>query len=263
MNTTQNMQIYTIIGQIEDVLESSQKPKIGGGPTKRIIDIEELKDLLGDLKVTIPDDIRRANSVIVESATMLDNASENAKDLVDNAQKKADDLIAQANATSERIVEKAKQEYERLVSEDEIYQEAQKRAQLLAMKAEHNAALVYENAKCYANDVLLDLENFLNEYRQLVDKNRCSLEAKQPAQPVYQQPVQQNVARQEAPAPAPVRQQRKPKPPVARPAPVEEPPVEEEYEEETRPEKKSLFGWLKKDKNVNDFEFDDDDEFDN
>lgn len=257
------MQIYTIIGQIEDVLEASPKPKIGGGTTKRIVDIEELRDLLGDLKVTIPDDIRRANSVIVESATMLDNAAENAKDLVDNAQNKADDLIAQANTTSERIVEKAKQEYERLVSEDEIYQEAQKRAQLLAMKAEHNAALVYENAKCYANDVLLDLENFLNEYRQLVDKNRCSLEAKQPAQPVYQQPIQQSAARQESFAPAsPVRQQRKPKPPVAKPMPVEESPVEQEYEEDTKSEKKSLFGWLKKDKNVNDFDFDDDEDFD-
>lgn len=255
------MQIYTIIGQIEDVLEASQKPKIGGGPTKRIVDIEELKDLLGDLKVTIPDDIRRANSVILESSTMLDNAAENAKDLVDNAQSQADDLIAQANATSERIVEKAKQEYERLVSEDEIYQEAQKRAQLLAMKAEHNAALVYENAKCYANDVLLDLENFLNEYRQLVDKNRCTLEAKQPAQPVYQQPVQQQAVHQEAPVAPPARQQRKPKPPVAAPI-QEEAPADEEITE-ARPEKKSLFGWLKKDKNVNDFDFDDDEDFDN
>ena len=160
-NNTQNMQIFTIIGQLEDMIERSPRPKLGNGANKRVIDAEEMIDLLGDLKVTIPEDIRRANSVMIESQTMIDNADEHARDVVANAQEEADRLIAQAHAAADDIVEKAKQEYERLVQEDEIYQEAQRRAELLAKKAEANASLVFENAKCYADDVLKDLESFL------------------------------------------------------------------------------------------------------
>lgn len=177
-NNTQNMQIFTIIGQLEDMIERSPRPKLGNGANKRVIDAEEMIDLLGDLKVTIPEDIRRANSVMIESQTMIDNADEHARDVVANAQEEADRLIAQAHAAADDIVEKAKQEYERLVQEDEIYQEAQRRAELLAKKAEANASLVFENAKCYADDVLKDLESFLGEYKQLVALNRKDLDAR-------------------------------------------------------------------------------------
>ena len=80
-NNIQNMQIFTIIGQIEDMVENSPRPKIGGA-NKRVIDVEEMMDLLGDLKVTIPEDIRRANSVIVDAQSMIDNADEHARDVI-------------------------------------------------------------------------------------------------------------------------------------------------------------------------------------
>ena len=42
-NNIQNMQIFTIIGQIEDMVENSPRPKIGGA-NKRVIDVEEMMD---------------------------------------------------------------------------------------------------------------------------------------------------------------------------------------------------------------------------
>lgn len=66
-NNAQNMQIFTIIGQLEDLIETSPRPKIGGGANKRLVSADEMMDLIGDLKVTIPEDIRRANSVIIDS----------------------------------------------------------------------------------------------------------------------------------------------------------------------------------------------------
>ena len=63
-NNTQIMQIFTIIGQLEDMIERSPRPKLGNGANKRVIDAEEMIDLLGDLKVTIPEDIRRANRMM-------------------------------------------------------------------------------------------------------------------------------------------------------------------------------------------------------
>ena len=113
-NNIQNMQIFTIIGQIEDMVENSPRPKIGGA-NKRVLDVEEMMDLLGDLKVTIPEDIRRANSVIVDAQSMIDNADEHARDVVSQAETDGEKIVADAKQKAADIIEKARSEYERLV----------------------------------------------------------------------------------------------------------------------------------------------------
>jgi vacuolar-type H+-ATPase subunit H len=261
-NNIQNMQIFTIIGQIEDMIENSPRPKIGG-QNKRVIDVDEMMDLLGDLKVTIPEDIRRANSVIVDAQSMIDNADEHARDVVSKAEAEGEQIEADARQKAADILEKARGEYEKLVSEDEIYQEAQRRAKLLAQKAEANAGLVFENAKCYADDVLKDLENFLNEYRQLVAINRKDLGARNANSDNAEQAAQQDNGAAENPAEE--NEQSKVKKhanaPKVKPQPVEEDNEEEddyEEDEEEEEEKGGFFGKLfgKKKKNI---DFDDDD----
>ena len=163
-NNVQNLKIYDIIDQLEELVDNSPKPKLGGGATKRIVDVEEVFDLLGDLKTTIPEDIRRANSVMIEAENTIANAEDTARDTIEEAENQAANIIAEAQNKANLVLEKAREEYERLIAEDEIYQEAQKRAQLLAMKAEYNANEVFESAKSYADDILADLERFLGEY---------------------------------------------------------------------------------------------------
>lgn len=190
MSEANEMKIYGIIAKIEDLLEDSPRPKIGGGQgNRRLVDVDVLADLLGDLQVTIPEDIRRANSVIIEAQSRIENAEQYAQDTretaedyakktVDTANAQGESIVHEAEITAQQIIERAKQEYERMVSEDEIYCEAQKRAQLLAMKAEHSATEVYENAKVYADQILADMERFLDEYSQLVKINRKDLGAR-------------------------------------------------------------------------------------
>ncbi|HWR18647.1 MAG TPA: hypothetical protein VN608_03425 [Clostridia bacterium] len=221
---SQNLKIFAILEQIEQTIENSPRPKIGGG-NKRLVDVDEIMDLMGDLKVTIPEDIRRANSVMLEAQNMTDNAADHARDIVEKAQRQADKLIADANSTSQQMVVKAKDEYERLVSEDEIYLEAQKRSQLLAAKAEFNANVVYENAKLYADQVLQDLERFLVEYEQLVKQNRKDLDARAPQpQPVQQAASTASVSRSAAPVAAPIK-------PAAKSLSVKKQP-DEDYDDE-------------------------------
>ena len=200
---SQNLKIYSIIEQLEDIVEDSPRPKMGGA-SKRIVDALVLTDLLGDLKVTIPDDIRRANSVILQSDSMISNADEHARELVANAQQQADEILSAANASAAQVLEKANLEYERLVQEDEIYQEPQRRAQLLAMKAEFNANTVYENAKIYSDELLADLERFLGEYKQQVAVNRkdLNLRARQAQSAVRESSAAALNTAEDAPAPA-------------------------------------------------------------
>ncbi len=212
----QNLRIYSIIEQLEDAIENSPRPKIGNSAGKRIVDIEELHDIIGDLKVMIPEDIRRANSVMLQAENMINDAADHARDLVDKAQQEADTLVAASNEKSEQILLNAKNEYERLVSEDEIYKEAQRRAKLLAKKAEYSAGVLFENAKVYADNVMADLDRFLGEYRQQIASNRRDLDAKNTggALRMEAEPAQVSVQPAQQTPPMPIPQQPLPQQPV-------------------------------------------------
>ena len=179
------IQTFEKITELEKAIESSPAPRFSGSD-RRIVDTEEMFDLIGDLKVTIPKDIRRAHSILADADNITSNAENYATELVDNAQTRAETILQEANAKHDEILEAAKKEAEgiiaeankereRLVSDSEITSEAEHRAELLERKAEYNANRVYNNAKAYADDVLGSLMRFLEEYYSMVEVNRKDL----------------------------------------------------------------------------------------
>lgn len=186
------MQIYTILAKLEQLVETSPRPKIGGN-AKRIVDVDAFFDLVGDLKVTIPEDIRRANTVLLEADNMIANAGEHARDMVEDAHQQADAVMAEAQVQALQIVEEAERQYAQLVDEHVVLEEARRRADVLEQKAQTNAVLVYDGAKQYADEILADINRFLGEYQVLVNKNREELDVrKQP--PVLQQQAEKRAA---------------------------------------------------------------------
>lgn len=176
------------ISELEEIIESSPVPRFSGNSDRRIVDIEEIYNLLGDLKVTIPEDARKADSIISDAKNITAKAESYASELVNNAQARADALIseaesrrdsiiatAEANASS--IIAEAEAKREEILDEHDITLEAQRRADLLQRKAEYNAKNVYENAKSYADDVLGSLMRFLDDYYGMVESNRNELGA--------------------------------------------------------------------------------------
>ena len=179
------IQTFEKITELEKAIESSPAPRFSGSD-RRIVDTEEMFDIIGDLKVTIPKDIRRANSILVDADNITSNAENYATELVDNAQQRAETILQEANAKSDEILAKANEqaeailahardEREQLIAASAVTTEAEHRAELLERKAEYNANLVYNNAKAYADDVLGSLMRFLEEYYSMVEVNRKDL----------------------------------------------------------------------------------------
>ena len=176
------------ISELEEIIESSPAPRFGGNSDRRVVDIEEIYNLLGDLKVTIPEDARKADSIISDAKNITAKAENYATELVNNAQARADgmiseaesrrdSIIATAEANASSIIAEAEAKREEILDEHDITLEAQRRADLLQRKAEYNAKNVYENAKSYADDVLGSLMRFLDDYYAMVETNRNDLGA--------------------------------------------------------------------------------------
>ncbi len=194
------VRIYDVIERLEDVLEGSPRPKGIGGNDKRVVDMNVIEDLLGDIKVLIPDDVRHANNILLESDRIIDGARQRAEDIIASAQERADamleeaqsrahEMITSARKQSKQLVEDAQKgsnemrvaaqkEYEQKVSEHSVLTEAQRRSDLLKLKAEHSAETVFINAKVYADEILADVERFLDGYRKAIEENRTELGVK-------------------------------------------------------------------------------------
>ena len=184
MSSAQTMKIYSIISRIEQVLNDSPKYKLGGG-NKKIVEVEELFDLLGDLKVTIPEDIRRASGIIAEESNILGDANEQAEETISKAKADAEDLMRQAQEAAEKVYNQSVQEYEALVSEESVYQEAVARAKQMQQEAMDNANAITNGSRQYADDMLADVQRYLNDYIKMLNTNREELNVQ--ALPEYEE----------------------------------------------------------------------------
>jgi len=168
------MKIFSIINRIKQELEESPRSKFGGA-TKRVVEVDRLLDLLEDLKVVIPEDIRRATGIISEAENTIADAKESAIEIVEQAQQEAGTIIGQASEQAESVRADAQEEFERRVGESEVYKEAFTRASAIASEAEENATAIYNGARKYADEILADLQRYIAEYHQRIDANRREL----------------------------------------------------------------------------------------
>ena len=196
MSSAQTMKIYSIISRIEQVLNDSPKYKLSGG-NRKIVEVGELFDLLGDLKVTIPEDIRRASGIIAEESNILGDANEQADEIVNKAKADAEDLMQQAQEAAEKVYNQSVQEYEALVSEESVYREAAERAKQIQQEAIDNANAITNGSRQYADDMLADVQRYLNDYIKMLNANREELNGQ--AAPEYEEKdVEKSVSEQRA-----------------------------------------------------------------
>lgn len=144
--------ILDLLAQLESAIEESPRPRIGTG-SKRIVDMDVLADIFSDLRVTIPDEIRWAQAVLAER----------------------DETLANARKEAEEIVREAKEQREKLINRESITAEAELRAKEMIYRAKNNADIITQGARNYTDDILYDLQRYLREYIDIIEKNRQEL----------------------------------------------------------------------------------------
>ena len=112
------MNVNELLDTIEDLLEESTGMPLSGG--KRIVDVEQIRDYLDDIRANLPVELRQAQSIVGDRAQ----------------------LIESANAQAQAIVKKAEERARILVSEAEIVRAAQQRASEIVSAAQTEARTV-------------------------------------------------------------------------------------------------------------------------
>jgi hypothetical protein len=145
--------IFELIAKLENEIKHSPKPRISGG-NKRIVDCDRMLDILGDLKVSIPDEIRQAQAVLTEKNNLLEEARNTASSLMSDARLQS----------------------ERMISQEGVLEEARNRGEQIVLRAEENADIIAQGARTYTDEILSDVQRYLEEYIAIIENNRRELQ---------------------------------------------------------------------------------------
>ncbi|MCD7957948.1 MAG: ATPase [Lachnospiraceae bacterium] len=172
--------IEQIIEEIEEFIDSCKFQPLSS--TKIVVNKEELEELLRELRMKTPDEIKRYQKIISNKDAILEDA-----------QSKADAIIADAKTQAEKIVSESEVMRIAVEQSQQLIEETNKQAQDIMDRATEDSNNIRMSAMRYTDDMLGNLEkimshtidtagtkysNFINSIQScydIVSKNRSEL----------------------------------------------------------------------------------------
>ena len=172
--------IEQIIEEIEEYVDSCKFQPLSS--TKIVVNKEELEELLRELRMKTPDEIKRYQKIISNKDAILEDA-----------QAKADAIIADAQAKADRIVSESEVMQRALEQSNELLEQTNAQAQEIIDNATTDSNNIRMSAISYTDEMLDNLEkimshtidaagskysNFINSIQScydIVSKNRQEL----------------------------------------------------------------------------------------
>ncbi len=135
--------VVELLGELEEILDSSRAVPFS---SKVSVDKEEIYDIISEIKMKLPNELKQSKWVIEERNKILIDAQREADEIVRNAE----DRMA------------------RMVDESEVTKKAYEQAAAIIDSAKKTSKEMRLGAMEYAETVLGDAENKLNELKSVV-----------------------------------------------------------------------------------------------
>ncbi len=141
--------IEQLIEEIEEYVDSCKFQPLSS--TKIVVNKEELEELLRELRMKTPDEIKRYQKIISNKDAILEDA-----------QQKADAIIADAQARADRIVSESEVMQKALEQSNQLLEQTNVQAQELIDNATTDSNNIRMSAIAYTDEMLENLEKILN-----------------------------------------------------------------------------------------------------
>lgn len=150
--------IEQIIEEIEEYIDNC-KPQTFSS-SKIIVNREEMEELLNELRVKTPEEIKRYQKIISNKEAILNDAKQKAQELINDATIQTNELISE-----HQIMQQA------YAQANEIVELATKQAQEILDSATIEANNVKTAAMQYTDDILANLENIIKHSIEVSTKD--------------------------------------------------------------------------------------------
>ncbi len=144
------MNVIDLIDELEEIIESGSPVPFSN---KIMLDKEDIFEIIREIRLRLPDEIKQANWIKEEKQRILAEA-----------QKEADTIVDEAATHLEELIEK-----------DEITRNAKERAEEILTTTQNNAKDIRLGAMEYADNILMNTQENLKVLIETLDENRQEL----------------------------------------------------------------------------------------
>ena len=144
------MEIFTLLEELEDILENGKSVPFSG---KSVVDKEEILEIIKEIRLKLPDELKQAKWIKEERQRILVEA-----------QKEADDIVKEAE---NRIIS--------MINENEITKKAYEKKAEIIETANEMSREISKGTKDYADNILQGLEVALEDALKIIQNNRKEL----------------------------------------------------------------------------------------
>ena len=146
-------EIESLVDELEQIVSEAKSPLTGGGQ-KKIVDAQDVYEILDEMRSVFPDEFQTARRIIKEEQETLDRAQQQASAIIADAQQQA--MI--------------------LAGDQEVVRLAQQQADAIRDQASQYERDTRYNAEEYADTVLAHLEENLKSLTGSVTRVRQTLD---------------------------------------------------------------------------------------
>ena len=148
------MDILQLVDRLEELFNNSKPIPLTHSV---VVDENAFMDIIDQMRISIPDDIKKSQQVLAQK----------------------DRILAQAQEVANRTVAMAREKSEKMVEKSDIYQSAQAKVDQIADQAQKEAAQTKLDADRYVMETLTKLESELNRILSQVQNGIRTLEAEE------------------------------------------------------------------------------------
>ncbi|MCI9000621.1 MAG: ATPase [Clostridia bacterium] len=145
------MELFTLLETLEEMLENSKTVPFSG---KAIIEKEEMLDIIKEIRIKLPDELKQAKWVKEERQRILVEAGKEAEDIVKEAEN--------------RIIS--------MIDEHEITRKAYEQKAQIIETANEMSREISKGTKDYADNLLGNIEVVLGDALKMIQNNRKELQ---------------------------------------------------------------------------------------
>ena len=133
------MNIEEILDMLDELLDKSWSLPLSGG--RSVVDDEKIRELLDDVRLNLPSEIKQAKAIVADRA----------------------DILATAKREADAVVRRAEDRARALIAQEEIINQAQQKAAEILSQAQTKAKELRNASQDFSDDLLRQSEETLTK----------------------------------------------------------------------------------------------------
>lgn len=162
-----------LIEEIETYIDSCKAQPLSGG-RKIIVDRDEMEELLVELRMRTPDEIKKYQKIISNKEAILADARKQAEAMVNAAREEAEGMLEEARSQKAELLDQHEIMQRAYEQADAMVAEAQEQAQKTLDSAVEDADNIRVGAIAYTDEMLSSLQTIISHTIENTEKTFAS-----------------------------------------------------------------------------------------